>query len=77
MDMYRRIFTLMLFEKAVKLRRDKAFYSGRIYSELHYVKFYIFRHRAKIVEYDAHHTVCDAYIRHKMQYSHIAAPILR
>ena len=96
MDMYRRIFTLMLFKKAVKLGRDKAFYSGRIYSEhapaeclyfsapialalleIHYVKFYIFRHRAKIVEYNAHHAVCDAYVRHKMQYSHIAAPILR
>ena len=96
MDMYRRIFALMLFKKAVKLGRDKALYSGRIHLEhtpserlyvgapialalleIHYVKFYIFRHHAKIVEYNAHHTVCDAYIRHKMQYSHIAAPILR
>ena len=96
MDMYRRIFVLMFFEKAVKLGRNKALYSGRIYSEhapaeclylsasvalalfeVHHVKFYIFRHRAKIVKHDAHHTVCDAYVRHKVQYPHIAAPILR
>ena len=96
MDMHRRILTPMLFKKAVKLRRDKALYSGRIhlehtpserlyvgapvalaFLEIHHIKLYIFRHRAKIVEHNAHHAVCNAYVRHKVQYSHIAAPILK
>lgn len=94
--MHRSILALMLFKEVVKLGRDEAFNSGRIYSEhaptecfyisasialalleIHNIEFYIFRHRTKVVEHDAHHAVCNAYVRHKVQYSHIAAPILK